>query len=205
MALPLFFLGTAGEIEDLGGDLLLAALVVLQGEFLKKVLAVVGGRLHRHGTGGVLGRVAVQQRGIELQPQGLGQEFLQQLGGGGFENVLQIPGRAGDDVLNGVPVMALVYPFFGYQKRMIHVKGDPALAKDGIAEALRSRGYVPSGETDGVLKFRLAAPVNRAFRMWEDTITLTPVLGGWEAEGLSRDLVRVVSSIEQYFRNHGND
>ena len=102
-------------------------------------------------------------------------------------------------------VMALVYPFFGYQKRMIHVKGDPALAKDGIAEALRGRGYVLANETDGILKFHLASPVARAFRMWEDTITLTPVLGGWEAEGLSRDLVRVISSIEQYFRNRDND
>ena len=104
-----------------------------------------------------------------------------------------------------IAVMALVYPFFGYQKRMIHVKGDPALAKDGIAEALRGRGYVLAGETDGVLKFHLTAPLNRAFRMWEDTITLTPTLGGWEAEGLSRDLVRVISSIEQYFRNRDND
>ena len=102
-------------------------------------------------------------------------------------------------------VMALVYPFFGYQKRMIRVKGDPALAKDGIAEALRGRGYVLASDTEGVLKFHLTAPLNRAFRFWEDTITLTPVLGGWEAEGLSRDLVRVISSIEQYFRNHGND
>ena len=102
-------------------------------------------------------------------------------------------------------VMALAYPFFGYQKRMIHVKGDPALAKDGIAEALRGRGYVLADETDGVLKFHLSAPLSRAFRMWEDTITFTPVLGGWEVEGLSRDLVRVVSCIEQYFRTHGND
>ena len=102
-------------------------------------------------------------------------------------------------------VMALIYPFFGYQKRKIHVNGDPALAKDGIAEALRGRGYVLADETDGVLKFHLTAPLNRAFRMWEDTITLTPVLGGWEAEGLTRDLVRVVSSIEQYFRTTGQD
>ena len=97
--------------------------------------------------------------------------------------------------------MALVYPFFGYQKRKINVNGDPALVKDGIIEALRRRGYVLASEADGVVKFHLASPVNRAFRMWEDTITLTPVLGGWEAEGLSRDLVRVVSSIEQYFRD----
>lgn len=102
-------------------------------------------------------------------------------------------------------VMALVYPFFGYQKRKINVKGDPALARDGLVEALKIRGYVPESEKDGILKFHLASPVNRAFRLWEDTITLTPVLGGWEVEGLSRDLVRVVSSIEQYFRNRGND
>ena len=101
--------------------------------------------------------------------------------------------------------MSLAYPFFGYQKRKINVKGDPALARDGIVEALKIRGYVPESEQDGKLSFHLSSPVNRAFRMWEDRITLTPVLGGFEVEGLSRDLVRVVSSIEQYYRNHGND
>ena len=51
----------------------------------------------------------------------------------------------------------------------------------------------------------LAATLNRAARMWEDTITLSPILGGWEVEGLTRDLVRVIGSVEQYFRNHGKD
>lgn len=101
--------------------------------------------------------------------------------------------------------MALVYPFFGYQKRKINVNGDPALARDGIVEALKIRGYELGSEVDGILKFHLSSPVNRAFRFWEDTITLTPVLGGWEAEGLSRDLVRVTSSIIHHFRDHGND
>ena len=108
-------------------------------------------------------------------------------------------------ILTLFAVMALVYPFFGYQKRKIRVNGDPALARDGIVEALKIRGYVLENEADGVLKFHLSSPVNRAFRLWEDTITLTPILEGWEAEGLSRDLVRVVSSIEHYFRNHGQD
>ena len=102
-------------------------------------------------------------------------------------------------------VMSLAYPFFGYQKRKIKVNGDPALARDGIVEALKIRGYVLDSEHEGALTFRLASPVNRAFRMWEDRITLTPTLGGFEVEGLSRDLVRVVSSIEHYFRNQGND
>ena len=102
-------------------------------------------------------------------------------------------------------VMSLAYPFFGYQKRKINVNGDPALAKNGIVEALKGRGYVLAGEADGVLKFKLSSPLNRAARMWEDTITLSPILGGWEVEGLTRDLVRVIGSIEYYFRNYGKD
>ena len=103
-------------------------------------------------------------------------------------------------ILAAFAAMSLAYPFFGYQKRKINVVGDPADYKDGLVEALSTRGYVLEDDTDGVLKFRLSSPVNRAARMWEDRVTLTPVLGGYQAEGLSRDLVRVVSSIEQRFR-----
>ncbi|MBQ3765469.1 MAG: hypothetical protein II874_01865 [Bacteroidales bacterium] len=102
-------------------------------------------------------------------------------------------------------VMSLAYPFFGYQKRKILISGDPAEARGGIEEAMRARGYVLASDADGVLKFHLSSPVNRLARLWEDTVTLTPVLGGWQAEGLSRDLVRVVSSIEHKFRDHGNE
>jgi hypothetical protein len=108
-------------------------------------------------------------------------------------------------ILGLFAAMSLAYPFFGYQKRKVRVAGDPALARDGIVEALKIRGYMLDDEKDGALSFKLASPVNRAFRMWEDRITLTPVLGGFEAEGLSRDLVRVVSSIEHHFREKGND
>ena len=103
-------------------------------------------------------------------------------------------------ILGLFAAMSLAYPFFGYQKRTVRINGDPALARDGIVESLKIRGYVLDSENDGVLSFNLSSPVNRAFRMWEDRITLKPVLGGFEAEGLSRDLVRVVSSIEHYFR-----
>ena len=102
-------------------------------------------------------------------------------------------------------VMSAVYPIFGYQKRKVYIKGDPAEARGGIIEAMQRRGYVLESEQEGVLKFHLTAPVNRAARLWEDTITLTPVLGGWEAEGLSRDLVRVVSTLEHHFRDYGNE
>ena len=103
-------------------------------------------------------------------------------------------------ILGLFAAMSLAYPYFGYQKRTIRVNGDPALAKDGIVEALKIRGYVLDSDQDGTWTFKLSSPVARAFRMWEDKITLKPVLGGFEAEGLTRDLVRVMSSIEHYFR-----
>ena len=59
-----------------------------------------------------------------------------------------------------------------------------------------ARGYVPGPQEDGTLRYHLASPVNRLARLWEDTITITPVLDGFEAEGLMRDLARVVSSID---------
>ena len=42
---------------------MLAPLVIFKGEFLKEGVAVVGGELHRHGAGGVLGGSAVQKGG----------------------------------------------------------------------------------------------------------------------------------------------
>ena len=42
---------------------MLTALVIFKSEFLKEVVAVVGGELHRDGAGGVLGGGAVQQGG----------------------------------------------------------------------------------------------------------------------------------------------
>ena len=88
--------------------------------------------------------------------------------------------------------VSAVYPLFGYTKRRVTLLGDPAEYRSLIEEAFRDRGYVPAGEG----RFRLASPAARAFRLWEDTITVNPVLGALELEGLGRDLVRVVSSLE---------
>lgn len=55
------FLHTPDKVENFGGNLGLAALVVLEGKFLEDILRIVGGRLHRDGPGGVLGGGGIQQ------------------------------------------------------------------------------------------------------------------------------------------------
>lgn len=99
-------------------------------------------------------------------------------------------------------LFSFIYPFFGYGKRSIRAQGEPSAHRAAIARAMEQRSYVLESEEEGVLKYHLASPVARAARLWEDTITLTPVLGGFEAEGLMRDLARVVMSIDRNINNY---
>ena len=57
---------TADKVEDFGCDLLLAALVVCEGEFGNEVLSIVCSDLHRHGTGGMLRSIGIQNDSIHL-------------------------------------------------------------------------------------------------------------------------------------------
>ncbi|MBQ9411107.1 MAG: hypothetical protein IJU21_05815 [Bacteroidales bacterium] len=101
--------------------------------------------------------------------------------------------------------MSLAYPFFGYGKRKIHANGDPAPMWDKIDEAMDMRGYEFCGNApDGGRKYRLKSPLNRVARIWEDTITIQSVLGGFEAEGLVRDLSRVVMTIDRKLNEYAN-
>lgn len=99
-------------------------------------------------------------------------------------------------------VVSLVYPFFGYGKRMVRAKGEPSEHREEIEEAMKARGYVLEKEKDGVLLYRLVSGAAKVARLWEDAVSIKPVLGGFEAEGLMRDLARVVTSIDHKINNY---
>ena len=108
-------------------------------------------------------------------------------------------------ILGLFAAMSLAYPFFGYGKRKVHVGGDPATLWEKIDQAMQARGYVFCGTTEsGGRKYHLSSPVNRVARLWEDTITIESVLGGFETEGLVRDLSRVVMTIDRKLNDYGN-
>lgn len=106
--------------------------------------------------------------------------------------------------------VSAVYPLFGYGRRSVPLRGDPSDSWALVDEVFRGRGYVceemsgeaaaGNSEAAGKRCFRLASPVARAFRLWEDRITVTPSLGALELEGLSRDLGRLASALEHRFR-----
>lgn len=102
-------------------------------------------------------------------------------------------------------VVSLAYPFFGYGKRTIHAQGDPAEYWARIDAAMASRGYVKADKTEnGGYKYHHTSTFLRAMRLWEDNITIEPVLGGFQAEGLVRDLARIVSAIDHKINTYGD-
>ncbi len=97
--------------------------------------------------------------------------------------------------------IAAIYPLFGYRKLLAGVLGELGGLRDGVVKCMEERGYRLESEDGETMKFRSRSVLNRIFRVWEDRITITKTLGGFEVEGLSRDVARIVPALEYRFRN----
>ena len=93
------------------------------------------------------------------------------------------------------------YPLFGYSSRTVRVSGDPEVLRPAIEDVMAVRGYTLSRTEGDALVFRLSSGAGKLFRLYEDAVTITPTLGGFSVEGLSRDIGRVVSSLEYRLNN----
>lgn len=112
--------------------------------------------------------------------------------------------RGGTDSIWQIAVILLVfsavYPRFGYGTREVMIPGSYSEIRDGIVETMRARGYEIEKEEGENLSFRKAGTFARLTRVFEDRITFTRRMTGYDVEGFSRDLVRVVSALEYRFR-----
>ena len=91
---------------------------------------------------------------------------------------------------------SLIYPRFGFSKRLAHISGSPEELRPDILRVMETLGYKLETETADSLSFRRRSGLSRALKMGEDRITLSPTAGGYEVAGLTRDLTRVVSMLE---------
>ena len=93
-------------------------------------------------------------------------------------------------------VVSGIYPLFGYSKRMVDVKGEPGEHRAAIIDTMEEKGYKLEKEADdGGLQFRLRSIPARIFRIWEDRVSIIPVLGGFQVEGLTRDITRIAGTL----------
>lgn len=112
--------------------------------------------------------------------------------------------RNGYDSLWQIALMfacvAAVYPTFGYMKKETLLPGEFAQLRPGILDYMQLRGYELEKEEGENMTFRLRGVAGRITRMLEDRITFKRVFGGYELEGLRRDVVRLGYGLEHKFR-----
>ncbi len=97
-------------------------------------------------------------------------------------------------------VFAAVYPRLGFGRRTAFIPGAFQDIRGGVADTMQRLGYELEKEDGENLSFRLSGGFPRFRRMFEDRITMTRNISGFECEGPNRDLVRVISALEDRFR-----
>lgn len=92
---------------------------------------------------------------------------------------------------------ALIYPRFGFGKRTAHLKGSTDEVEPLVMQVMGKHGYVLVKKSDDeTLYFRRKDHFSRAVKMWEDSVIFTRSALGYDVEGLSRDLNKIVTLVE---------
>lgn len=95
-----------------------------------------------------------------------------------------------------VAVFAAVYPKFGYGRRNVTIHGSDEDVFPVLEKVMEDRGYkVERKDADGT-RFIRASVAARAMRMWEDRISAARSIDGFELEGPTKDIVRIISAVE---------
>lgn len=101
--------------------------------------------------------------------------------------------------------VAAFYPIFGFITKDVVIPGGYSDIRDGVVEVMESRGYRLESEEGEDMTFRLRSKVSAIFKMLEDRITLTRTEGGFAAEGLTKEVVRIAGALEYRFRDRSLD
>ena len=95
-------------------------------------------------------------------------------------------------------VFAAIYPRFGYAKREAVVPGDDEQAGAVLNRVMAAHGYEKENRTDGVLAYRKRSAGDRLTRLWEDRVTVTRSMTGYELEGSNKDIVRLINALRDF-------
>lgn len=94
---------------------------------------------------------------------------------------------------------SLIYPRFGFTTRKALTPGSPEDTAPVVKAVMKDHGYKLEKTEGDNMTFRKRSPVARVFKMWEDRVSFEKTIAGYEVEGLTKDLVRIISAVEARF------
>lgn len=97
-------------------------------------------------------------------------------------------------------IFSAINPKLSYSTRKARMYGPQETFRQGIEEVMEDHGYRLEKEDEEGISFIKRSPFDRLTRLYEDRVTLTPVLGGFDVSGRTKDTVRLISALEYKFR-----
>lgn len=99
--------------------------------------------------------------------------------------------------------VSAVYPVFGFVRKDTVIPGEYGEIRGKVINFMENRGYRLEKEEGENMTFRNRQFINRLSRMFEDRITFTRTLGGFNIEGLRKDTIRIIYGLENSLRDSG--
>ena len=93
-------------------------------------------------------------------------------------------------------LVASVYPKLGFITREITTDKSWNEARESIVSYMAEHRYEIESESPATVTFRIKGFAGKLTKMYEDRITLTKTMTGWNIEGLRKDAFRLASGIE---------
>ena len=98
--------------------------------------------------------------------------------------------------------IAAVYPKVGFINREVNVNRDWSEIREEAISFFQDRRYELESETPDKITFRIKGVHGKLSKMYEDRITVTIIPGGYEFEGLRKDVLRLAAGFETSFYNY---
>ena len=132
-----------------------------------------------------------------LRFSGTAGESVEEMFRGGYKSLLEIAAI--------FAVLAALYPLTGFRKIYTVIPGEFKDIRDRIVDYMASKGYGIETEDGENMTFRLRSKATAVAKMWEDRMTFTRQEGGYDIEGLRRDVVRISRGLEYKFKDNTDD
>ena len=115
-----------------------------------------------------------------------------------FEDGIQSIGK----ILVFFAAVSAIYPTVGFMKRRLDINKDWSEVRPAVVEYMQERQYEVENVNDEVITFRIKGFSSKFAKMFEDRITVTIIPGGYEFEGLRKDVLRLAAGFETSFYNY---
>ena len=95
--------------------------------------------------------------------------------------------------------VSAIYPKLGFINRSVAVNRDWNDIRNEAIQFFNERRYELESEASDKITFRIKGSAGRLSKMFEDRVTVTRTLDGYEFEGLRKDVLRLGTGFENRF------